>query len=93
MINGNMDCEIRCALYIINSIETSKDRRNAMVYRLKSSDNFWHVSPSILSHSHSLSLSLTLLFYAYSGRLEFVNSSWSGCTSEPIMHLSVLTTY
>jgi len=77
MINGNMDCEIRCALYVINSRETSKDRRNAMVYCLKSSDNFWRVSPSILPHS--LSLSLTLLFYAYSGRFDFVNSSWSGC--------------
>jgi len=91
MINENIHCEIRYALYMINSIEKSKDMRNAMVYRLKSSDNFWRVSLTILSHSFSLSL--RLLFYAYRGSLEFVHSSWSGCTSEPITHLSVWTIY
>jgi len=54
MINGNMDCKDRCGLDRSLSLERSKDRINAVVF--KSSDNFWHVSLAILSQSLSPSL-------------------------------------
>jgi hypothetical protein len=55
MINGNTDCENRCGLDSILSLERSKDKRNTVFYRLKSSDNFWRVSLTLLSLSFSLS--------------------------------------
>jgi hypothetical protein len=61
MINGNKDCEICCGLDRNHSLEGSKDGRNAMVYCLKSSDNFWvSLLLFFLFHSFFLSLSLSL---------------------------------
>jgi len=55
MINGNMLCKVRCVLDRIHTLERSKERRNAMVYRHNSSDSFWR-SLLLLLLNHFLSL-------------------------------------
>jgi len=60
-INGNKDCKIRCELGRIHSLETIKERRNAVVYRLNLCDNFWRVTFTVLSHSLNTSLSFAAL--------------------------------